>query len=390
MTSNPLPLENGDFSEDLIGVNEYIPQTPKRKDFLPWHKPRKQFVRNFQWTQQILKLIEEVGLESDVLKYLGLPGDDLLDLRYFHHLICVQKNLKLRFLGFNRAANPNDDSGTDLNISLDEINKLQFVDPASDIIGDDICQIANRDSVAYSRSVKMGPYDVINIDLCDGFGIHPIGNFGGNHFDALSQLMALQARRPTPWLLLLTTRTGAQHIDPGVLEQLKSIYLANLEKCEIFFEKSSEEFSITDRTSLEFTTSDDGKLSDIFLISLSKWVASLAMSQSPPATLELKSVIGYKVDHKVSHQDLVSLAIKVTPTMIPQRDKSGLASQTHIPLDECKVAVQVFDRIGKQVNADGVLSANAEIMSQMISETTVLLEEARYEISEYESWARSQ
>lgn len=388
MMPNPLPSETGDFSEDLIGVNSYEPQSPEKKEFLPWHKPRKQFVRKEQWTAQIVKLLEEENFDSDVIKYLGLPGDDLLDLRYFHQLVCVPKSKKLQFLGFNSAANPKNDSGTNLNISLDEVIKLQYVDPTSDIIGDDICQIANPDSVAYDRSIKMGPYDVINIDLCDGFGIRPVGSFEGSHFNALSQLMSLQARRSKPWLLFLTTRCGPQHVDETVLRRLKDIYLHNLNNCTAFNDKSLEKYAANNGLTLDATLTNDGNLSDIFLISLSKWITSLAVRQIPPSTLELKSVVGYRVDPAVSHCDLVSLAIKIKPTVLPAADRTGLATNRHVGVDECKIAVQVFERVNKLVDADKVLADNPATMDDMVSESSALLEEARYDVSKYGDWAR--
>ncbi len=37
----------------------------------------------------------------------------------------------------------------------------------------------------------MGPYDVVNLDLCDGFGKDAHDKFEENHYNALSQLMTL-------------------------------------------------------------------------------------------------------------------------------------------------------------------------------------------------------
>jgi hypothetical protein len=200
---------------------------------LPWHKPRKQFVRHGQWLEQLNRLLEESFPESNILKYLGLPGEDLLDLRYFHHQICVPHKLSLKFLGFNTEANPEAQS-TELNISLDEISKLTNIDPSSTIIGDDFTQLAKADSIAWNRSKKMGPFDIINIDLCDGIAKDPVDPFKQTHYDTLVQLMTLQSRRSNPWLLFLTTRTGGSHIDPGIFDALKKLYGENLKKCPPF------------------------------------------------------------------------------------------------------------------------------------------------------------
>ena len=101
MTSKPvtrdqiIPVENNESDssnseslvEGIIGIKNYVPESPKKKDFLPWHRPRKQYVREMQWCREIIEMVDEVLPENNVLKYLGLPGDDLLDLRYFHEKI---------------------------------------------------------------------------------------------------------------------------------------------------------------------------------------------------------------------------------------------------------------------------------------------------------------
>ena len=52
------------------------------REFKPWHKPRKQYIRLRQWCAIVRWLIRKVGMQQgDSLRYLGLPGEDLLDIR---------------------------------------------------------------------------------------------------------------------------------------------------------------------------------------------------------------------------------------------------------------------------------------------------------------------
>lgn len=388
MTSNAAMTEDENFVSDIIGVNTYALETRKKKDFLPWHKPRKQFVRHRQWVEQINKMVNEIMPENNILKYLGLPGDDLLDLRYFHDHVCKPNNLQLKFLGFNHGANPNSKHSAELNISLDEISKLRLVDPSSEVIGDDICRIANSDSLASNRAMKMGPYDVINIDLCDGFGKHPPDQFEENHYNTLLKLMTLQARRRDPWLLLLTTRTGPEHINVTILDRLKSLYSDNLDN-EPFRVLSNSTFTITDTASLEaFCTTKLGT-SNVFLVALCKWIASIIVIQNPPSKMEVKSVIGYKVDPGAEHQDLVSLAIRIEPTLAFLPDRIGLATQEQLLPDEAVMALQALDRVSKLKDVDQILSDNVTLKDEMISMSVTLLEEARYDVTEYAAWANS-
>ena len=40
--------------EDIFGDTTYSDEKPSEKPFAPWHKPRKQFVRSKQWTDQLI------------------------------------------------------------------------------------------------------------------------------------------------------------------------------------------------------------------------------------------------------------------------------------------------------------------------------------------------
>jgi len=395
--ANPLheesaPGDEGDASlaDDIFGIAEYIPETPKKKDFQPWHKPRKQYVRESQWCEEILKMVDEILPENNVLKYLGLPGDDLFDIRFFHEQICVQKNLKIKFLGFNTSVTATSDNKAEFNISLDEVTKLPYVDPGSEVIGDDITDIASRDSFAWDKFRKMGPVDVINIDLCDGFGKHPPDKFVKTHYNTLAQFLSLQARRQNPWLLLLTTRTGIDHIDANVLTILKALYNNNLTKCSNFQNSSAAKFSINNANDIDEACKTGKGVSDIFIISLCKWVAQLLVQQDPSSKMEVRSVIGYKVYPTASHQDLVSVAIKIIPTASITNDPLGLVQPT--PLDnkenpdECSMAVQALKSVAQQVDADVMLDDDPALKKRMITEFSDLLDSARYDISKYLDW----
>lgn len=197
-----------DMASGIVGIQEYTVNVPPKKAFLPWHKPRKQFVRNDQWCHFIGEMLDEMQVTNGTLTYFGLPGADLLDLRYFGSIVCDPRSLKLRFLGFVDAADPQNGDQVELNISYDELSKSASVDPTSEIVSDDFRQLVNEDSIAWQKTLDLGPYDVVNLDLCDGFGAKAPGKINKTYYNAVSKLLAVQARKKTPWLLLLTTRVG--------------------------------------------------------------------------------------------------------------------------------------------------------------------------------------
>jgi hypothetical protein len=376
-------------ADDIVPINSYEAPLPEpKRTFLPWHLPRKQFVRQHQWCKQISKMLDDAPLDNRTLRYLGLPGVDLLDLRYFHEQVCATRDIKLRFLGFNKAAQPKNRAQTELNISLDEVRRLPLVDQMSDVIGDDFVGLANTNSLAWEKACTLGPYNVVNLDLCDGFGAHtPADSVNLTYYDALVQLMSLQARSMDSWLLLLTTRTGREHTNIEVLEKFVSKYLNNLANCPPFKAKSKESYAIADEDTLRAAVKTVRGTLPIFLCGLCKWLVGLALAHNPPTKVELKSVIGYRVDRNAEAEDLVSLAFRFTPTLEPTVDPAGLTRPPTSSLDECSLAVKALGRIVARKDADFLLKENPRINEAMIDAAAELLERARYDPAAYREWA---
>jgi len=381
------PPDEG-FADGIVGITSYDVPGRQKKEFLPWHRPRKQLVRNWQWREQIEKLLDEGRHEGDTLLYLGLPGVDLLDLRYFHSQICEPRKRRLRFLGFNSGTNPASDDQTELNISLAEVQSLALIDPQSDVIVDDFRRMANENSIAWQRTLAVGPYHVINLDLCDGFGVQAPGVLEDTHYNAVNQLFSLQARSIHSWLLLLTTRVGKEDIHEEVLQRLLDKYVANLTTCPPFQAASEQYFEISDETSLREAEGTSRGLLDIFLVGLCKWLMGLAIIHQPRTKIEIRNVMGYRVATNAEHEDLISLAIRFSPIFTPVEDPIKLASQPGWVSNECKLAVRAVKRVGKLVDADAILAKDSVIREDMVRETSLLLELARYDISAYHQWLK--
>src|SRR6266481_980621 len=186
---NDIPPNIEGHADAIVVIPTYEATLPRTRDFLPLHLPRKQFVRHHQWCEQIGRLLDDSPLADGTLKYMGLPGVDLLDLRHFHAAVCETRNISLRFLGFNSSATPTNDAHVELNISLDEVRRLPRVDPMSDVIGDDFALVAKEDSLACRKTRELGPYDVINLDLCDGFGAQAPGALDQTYYNAVNSLL---------------------------------------------------------------------------------------------------------------------------------------------------------------------------------------------------------
>jgi hypothetical protein len=385
-----------EHADGIVEVGSYeAPMPSAARDFLPWHRPRKQYVRHHQWSREIARMIGDAPPAGGVLKYLGLPGDDLLDLRHLHSVVCQTNNVELRFLGFNSSARPPSrsrpaiSSHTELNVSLDEVRRLPRVDQMSEVIGDNFAQVANQDSIAFRKARQLGPFDVINLDLCDGFGAQAPGTLDNNYYEAVRSLLALQARNMNPWLLLLTTRADKPNVNDQVLQALLGKYASNLATSVPFQEASRDYFNIDSAESLGAAVGSPAGLLPVFLTGLCKWFVGLALKHQPPNSVEVRSVFGYRVIKDAEHEDLISLAIKFTPTFAPAGDPLGLAIQQVIALDEGMLATRALKRIAKRIDADKKLEADAVLHQSMVDATEQLLGMARYDIGAYRAWLRS-
>lgn len=383
--------DDGNHADDIVELTAYEAPMPiaAKGDFLPWHRPRKQYVRHHQWCHEVAKLITDKPPADGVLKYLGLPGVDLLDLRHFHAAVCEAKGVNLRFLGFNSSAQPQSKAHTELNISLDEVMRLPQVDPLSNVIGDNFARIANPKSIAFAKACELGPYDVINLDLCDGFGAQAPGTLDNSYYDAVNTLLSLQARTKAPWLLLLTTRADRPNINDKVLEALLGKYLANLTECPPFREASRDHFEIETKEALAAATGTPAGLLPVFLTGLCKWFVALALQHQPPTSVELRSAFGYRVEKGAEHEDLISLALKFTPTFAPARDALGLANPPAAGLDEGAMATKALRRVAKRIDADKKLADDAELYQKMVDATVHLLGLARYDTEAYKVWVQT-
>ncbi len=349
-------------------------------EFKPWHKPRKQFVRRKQWSALLQRLYKN-RKPSDPLRYLGLPGTDLIDLRYLHEQLCRTNDRQLRFLGFNTEAQPGNPAHVQLNVSLDEVRRLPNVDTQSDVILDDFRRIGNPASVAWDRTQQIGPFDVVNIDLCDGLVSDPPYN-EGSIYNALSRLMALQARNPAPWLLLITSRIGRGMFDTDAEKILIDNFRKNVDKCEGFAEMC-EELLDSRVESIDPATCDEDNLLILMIAAIGKWLSKSVLVHAR-SRVELASTHGYRVDPDSAREDLVSFALRFEPVIAAPPD--ALSPTRPTAEDECRAAKAILRRSVKRKNVDTILRQQPDLLEDLIGETEQLLEKARYDVTDYRQW----
>src|SRR4051794_11388333 len=109
MTDEDDELE-GDLGQDKFELTV----TPERT-YDGWHLPRKQVVRHAQWSGPLGDLLRRRKAAPTTIRYLGLPGRDLLDIRHLLDTVCAPMGCEISFIGFDRAAKDNDPANPLLN-----------------------------------------------------------------------------------------------------------------------------------------------------------------------------------------------------------------------------------------------------------------------------------
>ncbi len=181
---------------------------PQPLAFAPWHKPRKQFIRKYQWVKHahgVIAQLREAGKWNDgaPLKYLTLPGPDLLDVRLLAE-VCSRENIDFHYTGFCHASE-SDAERLRKNIHQFSIDHGERIRPGSEVHPARIEDVVVQRSSAETLLKRDGHYDIVNIDACS-----PIAN--DNHertdrlIDAIRKIIEFQlSSSRLPWMLYLTT-----------------------------------------------------------------------------------------------------------------------------------------------------------------------------------------
>src|SRR6185312_16171255 len=98
-----------------------------------------------------------------------------------------------------------------LDVAENAVTQLSKICQDSHVIGDAFQNIARKNTRAFQALRNYGPFDVVNLDLCDS--LIPRGKPGETeaNYSALHQLLCYQLeRQKTPWLLFATTQVDRE------------------------------------------------------------------------------------------------------------------------------------------------------------------------------------
>lgn len=378
-------------SDGLIDFDEVasVNKPQEAVVFMPWHKPRKQFVRCNQWWKHIERLLsrcdEYKGI--DTIKYFGLPGSDLLDISYFSRKLLESNHAqkKLFVHGFIDSVQGKQKADMRLSELLDRKN----VDSGSKVEYFNFQALADKAPLALGRIKSNGAYHLINLDFCDGV-------FQERTINSMMTLLAYQfnAMIGVPWLFFLTTRTDREGVARDLLARLDEIFTASLSGDEAFARATAEHRKdilalLQAKKSLSDEDITDAEFSEILQVCFVFWL--LHFVHQHEARLEVVSVMKYRVHEGNDYPDMFSYAMRVTKSSVVRKDAFNMGKVVGLKVEELTAAIKERDKakaieiLYGSLNVDLHLTEEPETMKICAQDMKQLLEEAGLNVANYEA-----
>jgi len=404
--------DSSDLADDLV------PNEPKhtyhKREFAPWHKARKEYIRKNQWNELILRYMKRAlnpklqsapdpadkpKIDSNAvevrrpLSCLLIPGDDLLDVRALIR-DTEKENCYVRYLGFNKGQG-SDKIGTRVHIAHNDITTSNRVLSDSVVIPDRIEMVSRRSSLASQYLKQLGPFHVVNLDLCESFFPYQTGE-APNYYKALHAITNYQMQNMVhPWLLFITTEVAPKETNFAELDKLCTPTKKNVSKYTEFLEELNKTISLKstlkvgDELNLKHFSESD--LVDLFVIALGKALLDFCASTNGDWIVEMRGSHRYTVNES-KNVGMLSLAYEFTPIPKPAQDGTGL-SDLELTMgkkfDELQLAMKILRSVKNITDIDEILITDSEIQETMENSSADLLESAGYDREKYINWLRT-
>ncbi|HEP0315070.1 TPA: hypothetical protein QIS87_001755 [Enterobacter bugandensis] len=356
-------------------------------DFKPWHKPRKQFIRDVQWLNQFKMLFRERKYkEIDRVNYFGLPGGDLLDINYIYQGLVESNNLKDKLLGFYGFIN----SDKDYQKAQGEMTKLldmEHVYNDSKIDSFSFEDLSKLNSDAWGRLSNFGVYHFVNLDFC-----HNV--ITEKTLPSLYYLIDYQLKRVIglPWLLCITTRLNKESTTGKLIEKFNDVISAFMVKNQDVSSKIQECFADVYKILESFSgiqsVQEKRIVNEILQICLVLWIIKESVQRE--GEIILKSSFRYSIDVFNPEEDMHSFVFYINRGDFCNGDQFGLVNvdSTKVPknLDFEKLACQAITKLNGTLNVDNHLKEDKEKFLFYAEQMMSLLSKCGYDISGYKSF----
>lgn len=381
-----------EFSKFVIPTGPKSPRPLRQRSFAPWHEPRKQWVRLFQWRDEVERLLETVTFSTgaEILRYLGLPGEDMFDIRLLREL-CEKRRIDLHYTGLVAAGGRADRD--QLNLSETAIKRLPNIRSSSHIVVDRF-EAIGQPTPAQNSVRASGPYHIVNADLTGHFAAKAFGGEGKTYVEALGEIIQIQTRSSRdPWLLFLTTRLDPNQVHASNMSAFIRAVQSNISSSETFREGMAE-LLMAEGDGLSQSLSNPENLSqetfkDLFCVSFGKWLLAYVQSGTPRQSVQMLESCYYSVKNR---HDMLSLGFLISPSHRSPGDIHGLlpVQQAQPEPAEIELGLALLNSTKELFDLDSKIDGDPGLAEQMTVETLLLLAEANYPVqdggAEYRDW----
>jgi len=393
-------LDDDDFNSSVLPPEPKPMAAPEPLEFKPWHKPRKQYVRTEQWLKHVKGVVEKLGPQNfsdgEPLRYMTLPGPDLLDIRLIAEF-CSSRSIKLRYTGFCYS-DENEERRLRQNVNEFSITHKDSVLESSRVVKSRLQEVGIKNSEASVAMLRGGPFDVVNIDACEPLASDD-EDVSGRLVDAIRAITEYQLKhRRKSWILLLTTPIQIDSISERSLSALNGQVTENADKDADFSQELSQQFQQGENLAQFLTrmssTNGDGLLS-IFSLGLAKWLIHLA-EQAHFKVIKLDGFC-YSMFKKPPYDpNMVSLCFLFQPQELQIQDNTGLTSNTGSPAvttPPVSTHIRALRKAFAIENLDKKLSKDLTLHDNMANQSKSLLREVGYPVDDavngYDAWLTS-
>jgi len=390
MPDDPAPE---DRFADIVPEEEpaHVPGEQMRDEFALWHLPRKHHVRVEQWARALRALVKDIP-DRTLINYLGLPGEDLLDLEMLAK-VCGEEGRKLKYLGFDTGHNrPRSPQRV---LAEHIVQRSGAVDANSTVMPDNITIVANPRSVGSRRVRDGGSFDVVNLDMCDAFtsdDLRPV------HSAVLSILTQQVNRRGEPWLFFLTTRCEVERFGQDEVAGYRNLINDNIMRSSTFRSALCALLGVTEENvgSLhENLASDDFRCGKWLSVGIGKWLMSVTRERVP-WHLSLVSAVAYRAglmsaagaEFAGRPPNLVSLVFRFERSAQPVVDPIGLGRSPEVAVspDEITLAENLVLELNHIIDLDCRLQEDPDYAALMFRECAAMLAVRNYSGDAYREW----
>lgn len=356
-------------------------------DFKPWHKPRKQFIRDIQWLNQFKMLFREKKYkEIDRVNYFGLPGGDLLDINFIYNGLVECNKLENKQLGFYGFINDE----KDYQKAQGEMTKLldmEHVYNDSKIDSFSFEDLSKTNSDAWARLSGFGVYHFVNLDFCNNV-------ISEKTLPALYFLIDYQLKRVIglPWLLCITTRLNKESTTNELIEKFNDVITSFMIKNQDVSGKIQECFAgvynILDGFSDIRSVKDKHIINEILQICLVLWIIKESVEREGEITL--KSSFRYSVDLFNPEADMHSFVFSINRGDFCKEDQFGLieieAAKMPREINFDKLACLAIDKLNNSLNVDTHLAEDKDKFLLYTDQMINLLGKCGYDTTSYKDF----